>query len=242
MMSPDFQGIGSRKQRLVSLGGKTVTLIIGARCRDGIVLAADRRRLARYEKGPETRKLFKLACGVALAGAGDDAVLNEARVFIERRVDEFRSQSPNVKLFDVVEITCSVVNELVGYYRDKVEEPFGYVLAGLENLTGGSAKLYTIFGAGFSEVPWACLGSGSSYARPLVELLLAQGDLSTKESARAVPTLFTLVSNVQTTVGGGVDICIINDEQGIGEITHEEEVALGAFRTAIISALNIKPR
>lgn len=242
MMSPDFQGIGSRKQRLVNLGGKTVTLIIGARCRDGIVLAADRRRLARYEKGPETRKLFKLACGVALAGAGDDAVLNEARVFIERRVDEFRSQSPNVKLFDVVEITCSVVNELVGYYRDKVEEPFGYVLAGLENLTGGSAKLYTIFGAGFSEVPWACLGSGSSYARPLVELLLAQGDLSTKESARAVPTLFTLVSNVQTTVGGGVDICIINDEQGIGEITHEEEVALGAFRTAIISAFNIKPR
>jgi len=219
-----------------------MTLIVGARCCDGIILAADRRRLAKYEKGPETNKVFKLSCNVALAGAGDDAVLNEARVFIERRVEEFQSQSSNMKLFDVVEITCSVVNELVGYYRDKVEEPFGYVLAGLENLTGGSAKLYTIFGAGFSEVPWACLGSGSSYARPLVELLLAQGDLSTKESARAVPTLFTLVSNVQTTVGGGVDICIINDEQGIGEITHEEEVALGAFRTAIISAFNIKPR
>lgn len=219
-----------------------MTLIIGARCRDGIVLAADRRRLARYEKGPETNKLFKLGCGVVLAGAGDDAVLNEARVFIERRIEEAARQSTEIRLFDVVGIAASVVNELVGLYRDKVEEPFGYTLAGLENLTGGSAKLYTIFGAGFSEVPWACLGSGSSYARPLVELLLAQGNLSTKESARAMPTLFTLVSNVQTTVGGGVDICIINDEQGIGEITHEEEVALDVFRTAIISALNIKPR
>ena len=219
-----------------------MTLIVGARCGDGIILAADRRRLAKYEKGPETNKVFKLSCNVALAGAGDDAVLNEARVFIERRVEEFQSQSSNIKLFDVVEITCSVVNDLVGYYRDKVEESFGYVLAGLENLTGGSAKLYTIFGAGFSEVPWACLGSGSSYARPLVELLLAQGYLSTKESARAMPTLFTLVSNVQTIVGGGVDICIINDEQSIGEITHEEEVTLGAFRAAILSALNIKPR
>lgn len=219
-----------------------MTLIVGARCHDGIILAADRRRLAKYEKGPETTKVFKLSCNVALAGAGDDAVLNEARVFVERRLEEFQSQSSNMKLFDVVEITCSVVNELGSYYRDKVEEPFGYVLAGLENLTGGSAKLYTIFGAGFSEVPWVCLGSGSSYARPLVDLLLAQGDLLTKESARVMPTLFTLVSNVQTTVGGDVDICIINDEQGIGEITHEEEVALGAFRTAILSALNIKPR
>jgi len=104
-----------------------MTLIISTRCQDGVIVAADRRRLARYEKGPETLKLFKLACGVVLAGAGDDAVLNEARIFIERRIEEFRSQSPNVKLFDIVEITCSVVNELVGYYRDKVEEPFGYV-------------------------------------------------------------------------------------------------------------------
>ena len=150
-----------------------MTLIIGTRCQDGVVLAADRRRLSRYEKGPETNKLFKLVCGTALSGAGDDAVLNEARVFIEHRAEEMESQSPNVKLFDVVETTMSVVNELVNCYRDKVEEPFGYVLAGLENIKSGSAKLYTIFGAGLSEVPWACLGSGSSYARPLVELLRA---------------------------------------------------------------------
>lgn len=44
-------------------------LIIGTRCRDGIILAADCRRLARYEKGPEAKKLFILDCGVVLAGA-----------------------------------------------------------------------------------------------------------------------------------------------------------------------------
>jgi predicted proteasome-type protease len=148
-----------------------MTLILGARCRDGVILAADRRRLARYEKGPDTRKIFKLDCGVLLAGAGDDAVLNEAQVFIERRVEEIRSKSP--KLFDIAEITAGVVNELVGLYRDKAEESFGFVLAGLEDLTGGKAKLYTIFGAGLSDVPLACIGSGSSYARPLVDLLLA---------------------------------------------------------------------
>lgn len=102
-----------------------MTLIVGARCRDGIILAADRRRLAKYEKGPETNKLFLLSCGIALAGAGDDAVLNEARLFIERRAEELKNQSSDVKLFDIVEITMNIVNELVGYYRDKLEEPFG---------------------------------------------------------------------------------------------------------------------
>ena len=43
-------------------------------------------------------------------------------------------QSAVKTLFDMVEVTASVVNELVSYYRDKVEEPFGYVLAGLENI------------------------------------------------------------------------------------------------------------
>lgn len=216
-----------------------MTLIISTRCQDGVIVAADRRRLARYEKGPETLKLFKLACGVVLAGAGDDAVLNEARIFIERRIEEFRSQSPNVKLFDIVEITCSVVNELVGYYRDKVEEPFGYVLAGLENISSGSARLYTIFGAGFSDVPWACLGSGSSYARPLVELLLADGSLRADEVVKTMAPLFTLVSSVQTTVGGGVDICTIKDEQETGNIVHNNEVSLEQLKSAILNTMGV---
>jgi len=195
--------------------------------------------MARYEKGPDTNKLFKLDCGVLLAGAGDDAVLNEARIFIERRVKELQSETSQLELFDIVEITMSVVNELVNCYRDKVEESFGYVLAGLENVSSGTARVSTIFGAGFSDVPWTCLGSGSSYARPLVELLLARGNLSTEEAAKTMPTLFTLVSSAQTTVGGGVDIGIIKDEQGIESIVHKEEVSLSQLRSAILGAMDI---
>lgn len=94
-----------------------MTLLIGARCQDGIVLAADRRRMARYEKGPDTTKLFKLDCDVLLAGAGDDAVLNEARIYIELRINELQSEMPKLKLFDIVKVTMNVVNELVNCYR-----------------------------------------------------------------------------------------------------------------------------
>ena len=195
--------------------------------------------MERYEKGPDTNKLFKLDCGVLLAGAGDDAVLNEARIFIERRAKELQSEAPQRELFDIVEITKSVVNELVDCYRDKVEESFGYVLAGLEKVSNGMARVYTIFNAGFSDVPWACIGAGSSYARPLVELLLAQGNLSTKEAAKTIPTLFTLVSNVQTTVGGGIDIGIIKDEQSIENTMHKDEVSLSRLRSAILGAMDV---
>jgi 20S proteasome alpha/beta subunit len=217
-----------------------MTLILGARCHDGVILVADRRRLARYEKGPSTTKVFELSCGVVLAGAGDDAVLNEARLFIERRIKELESGSPVKTLFDVVEITASIVNELVSYYKDRLEESFGYALVGLENLTNGSAKLYTIFGAGFSEIPSVCLGSGSSYARPLVELLLADGNLRVDEAARTVPTIFSLVSNVQTTVGDGVDISIIRDDKGLDGIRYEKEVSLDRLKAAILGAFDLK--
>ncbi len=218
-----------------------MTLIIGARCRDGIMLAADRRRLARYEKGPETNKLFLLSCGVALAGAGDDGVLNEARIIIERKTKETAHQSAIVKLFDVVEITMSVVNELVGLYRDRVEEPFGFVLAGLEDIDSGSAKLYTVFGAGLSDVPWACIGSGSTYARPIVDLLLADGNLRTEEAFKVMPVLFSLVSSVQITVGGGADMCIIKDG-GITNIQHSDDTSLKPLRAAILRTIGIRPQ
>jgi len=218
-----------------------MTLIIGARCKDGIILAADCRRLSRYERGPKTSKVFKLSCGVVVAGAGDDAVLNEARLFIDRQTEKLQSQSAISSLLDVVEVTAAIVNELVNCYKDKVEEPFGYVLAGLDNLGSGSAKLYTIFGAGFSDVPWVCLGSGGVYARPLVDLLLADSSLPTEEAVKIIAPLFTLVSNVQTTVGDGVDVYVVRDNQGVGDIVRQQEIELDGLRSAILNAIGVQP-
>ena len=55
-----------------------MTLVTGKRCRDRVALAADRRRFAKSEIGPEATKLVSLNCKVSLTGAGDDTLLNEA--------------------------------------------------------------------------------------------------------------------------------------------------------------------
>jgi len=217
-----------------------MTLIIGARCSDGVVIAADRRRMSKHEKGPSTTKLFKLSCGAVLAGAGDTSVLFEARTLIDRRVAELQKEKPLSALIEVVEIAAGVVNELVNCYRDTIEESFGFVLGGLENLDSGTAKIYTVFGGGFSDEPSVCLGSGSSYARPLVELLLADGKLRTDEAVKTLPTTFTLVSNVQLSIGDGINVCVIKDNAGSGSITQEREVALDELRKAILDVLDIK--
>jgi proteasome alpha subunit len=217
-----------------------MTLIIGAKCQNGVVLAADRRRTSKFEKGPSVTKLFTLSCGVAIAGSGDDAALNEARIFIDRRISESQDRSSMATLFDVVEIAASVVNELVGYYKDRVEESFGYVLSGLDNLSTGCAKLYVVLGAGLSEAPWVCLGSGSSYARPLVDLLLANGDLPAEEAVKVIATIFSLVSNVQMTVGDGIDICIVKDDRGVDAVFHMKEVSLSQLKSVILEALDSK--
>lgn len=219
-----------------------MTLIVGARSPNGSILAADRRRLSRHEKGPDVSKLFRLSCGVILTGAGDDAVINEARTLIDRQVEELQAQTSASTLLEVVEVTASVVNDLVARYQGTVEEPFGIVLAGLENLDSGNAKIYTVFGGGFSEVPWVCLGLGSSYARPLVGLLLANKELSVDDSAKTIPAIFTLVSDVQTAVGGGVDIYQIIDNQGIGIITHSDEINLSQIKVAFLRAVGVKKK
>jgi len=49
-----------------------------------------------------------------------------------------------------------------------------------------------------------------------------------------------MVSNVQTTVGGGVDICIIKDGEVTGEIQHFYDVDLNPLRTGILNVLGIR--
>jgi len=72
-----------------------------------------------------------------------------------------------------------------------------------------------------------------------VELLLADGSLHADEAVKTMAPLFTLVSSVQTTVGGGVDICTIKDEQETGNIVHNNEVTLEQLKSAILNTMGV---
>jgi hypothetical protein len=73
-----------------------------------------------------------------------------------------------------------------------------------------------------------------------VGLLLTDGNLQVDEAVKTLPTIFSLVSNVQTTVGDGVDISIIRDDKGPDRIRYEKEVSLDRLKAAILDAFDLK--
>jgi len=64
-------------------------------------------------------------------------------------------------------------------------------------------------------------------------------DLKAEDVVKARPSLFSLVSSVQTTVGG-VNMCIVKDGDGTGEIWHTGEVNLKPLRSAILEAMGMR--
>ncbi len=65
-----------------------------------------------------------------------------------------------------------------------------------------------------SEIIWG----GTAIPRAKKALFTSPG--TPDEASKVMAPLFSLVSNVQTTVGGGVDMCAVRDGQQIDQFTH----------------------
>ncbi len=201
------------------------TLIIGTRCKDGVVLAADRRELRGYEPTKQSKiRRVELEVGgtkvsVLLAGAGVAAFWDEVAWSLSHSTKAGLEPEVNT-LLDVVDRVSSLsINMAARYQRGSLDEPLGCVMAGLDRLTTGEAELYCFAGAGFSKTDFICLGSGETYALPVADLLLHQPALSTNQATQATqifPFLFLLVERVNLSVGEGLDIFIVRDgEQAV---------------------------
>lgn len=207
------------------------TLIIAIRCKDGIVLAADRREL----RGYEPRELCKIRrieleiggqkATVLLAGAGVAAFWDEVAWSLSHNTEV--GGGPEVRtLLDVVNTVSNLsINMSARYQRDGLDERLGCVVAGLNGLTTGMAESYYFAGAGFSKTEFICLGSGETYALPMADLLLRHPVLSTKQATQILPFLFLLVERVNLSVGGGPDIFVLSDgEQAVQVATNKVEL------------------
>lgn len=193
------------------------TLIIGARCSDGVVLAADRRELRGYEPS-ERCKIRRIEVegkpaksAILLAGAGVAAFWDEVAWSVEQNVKTGSESNIDTLLDAVDRISALSINMSARYQRDGLDERLGCVVGGLEHITTGKAGLYYFAGAGFSKAEFICLGSGGSYALPMADLLLHQKNFTTCQAMQVIPFLFLLVERVNVSVGQGPDIFILKD-------------------------------
>jgi len=185
------------------------TLIIGVRAKDGVIIGAD----SKVMRGGEAEFADKIHIlnDVAFATEGLTGVADDFFLLLQDRVA--RQKGFNT-LYEAKVLAEDLVAELQQRYGDRLggQNTVGALVAGLENITTGSAKLYYLHSQGYAEaVTSRCTGSGGPYATALVKFLYAP-ELSVEDNARRVAFAICWVAEaVDTNVGGRPKVGMIRD-------------------------------
>lgn len=186
-----------------------MTLIIGIRCRDGVVIGSDR-KVIRGGEAEYSNKVFVIN-NVALAVEGLTGIRDDFLYLLNIELERRRGVD---SLYEMKVIAEDIVASLAERYRERIREesPIGVLMAGREQLTQGRAMLYYIHGVGYGEsVEMLCSGHGGPYATTLAKFLLDK-NLDCNENARRVAFIISWVAeDVDITVGGDPEVAIVLD-------------------------------
>lgn len=192
-----------------------MTLVIGVKSNDGIVIATD--QLAMRGGEPSySNKIFERG-RVAFGLAGPTGVSEDFLLLLD---DEEKRRKGFSRLYEVKITVEDIVFELSKRYVDRLGESggIGAVMGGLSEITRGEAQLYHILPQGYGEITrdLICIGSGSPYATCIIKFL-CETDLSVEENAYLAAFVIAWVSEeVSRTVGGTPQVAMIrNDESKI---------------------------
>jgi len=196
---------------------KKGTLIVGVRCKDGVIVASDR-KVARGSEIEYTNKVFELDIGGPLLFAAEGLTGIRDDFFLLLNTEVRRRKGVDT-LYEVKIIVEDIIANLTERYAERVREatPIGVLMAGLEDITRGAATLYYIHAPGYGELaPFLCSGHGGSCAYSLAKFLFDPNlypDLPVEEAAKRVAFVIAWVSDdVDSTVGGTPQITILRND------------------------------
>ena len=218
---------------------KDMTLIIGAKCTDGVVLIADR-RIVEGTDITTGNKITFLPLGIVVAGAGVGEVIdkfNERIPFVlEDRKNlnykNMKEQNPNVEIkleevpfyfrpYEFLEDCEGLIFQL----HEKYQKPLQVLVA-----TGNSpnVELNYIDSDSFltsKRRTYMAIGSGSPYANLLLKKLW-NSNLTMSKMAKLGKFIINLIADIQvdTYVGGGTQISLVpNFPNNFDKLPEEEK-------------------
>jgi 20S proteasome alpha/beta subunit len=187
-----------------------MTLIIGVRCRDGVVIGSDQ-KILRGGEAEYSNKIFVIGGAVALAVEGLTGIRDDFLYLLKIELDRRRGVDT---LYEMKIIAEDIVATLAERYRERIREesPIGVLMASRERLETGKAVMYYIHGVGYGEqVEFLCTGHGGPYATTIAKFLLRK-DLDCIESAKRIAFIISWIAeDVDVTVGGDPIVAIIRD-------------------------------
>ena len=189
-----------------------MTLVIGAKSVDGIVVATD--QLAMRGGEPSySNKIFEIG-RVVFALAGPTGVSDDFLLLLN---DEEKRRKGFSRLYEVKVTVEDIVSELSKRYVERLGESggIGAVMAGLSEITRGEAQIYHILPQGYGEITrdLICLGSGSPYATCIVKFLCQTGLTVEQNAYLAAFVVFWVSEEVSRTVGGTPQVAMMRNEK-----------------------------
>lgn len=186
-----------------------MTLIIGARCSDGLILAADR-KVMRGGEPDNADKIFELG-GVVLAFEGLTGIRDDSLLLLRSELDRTRGFT---SLYEAKLVIEDVVADLYQRYAQRLGEDanIGALLGGLSGISSGPAELYYVHPAGYGEsVRYRCAGHGEEYAHSIAKFVLSPG-ISVQDCAYRAAFVVSWVSeDLDVNVGGTPQVAMIQD-------------------------------
>lgn len=200
---------------------KTGTTILGIVCKDGVVMAADRRITAgSHVMGKNEKKVFQINDYLVMAGCGIAGDIQRIPKLIaaELKLKELRSKTrPSVK-----QAGSLLMNLNYNGIRQPsmIPQQAGFLIGGFNE--DGSAELYSVEPAGSIlkiEDFDANFGSGMPYVLGLLERQYKPG-LSVKEGVELAKEAIKSSTQRDTGSGNGIDVITIT-KSGITKVIEE---------------------
>ncbi|NPA70893.1 MAG: hypothetical protein GXO26_08790 [Crenarchaeota archaeon] len=187
-----------------------MTLIVGIRARDGIAIGIDRKILREFEV-EYAPKYYLYNDAIVLMAVGLMGIVDDFYDLLQSEIVSRRGVST---LHEFKVIAEDILAELTKRYGERVGRTASVIVAGLDNIFTGRAKMYYIHEPGFGEHSrFICTGHGGPYALSLAKFLLDPEE-TVEENARRIAYIISWVGeDVDTTVGGEPDVFMIRDRE-----------------------------
>jgi len=233
-----------------------MTIIIGLKCKEGVVIASDSQQ--EFERGVQVKRLNTMKIHTiidnkfALAGAGDYGHVEKAIYLIEEGLHEVFVKKRVAYLdedecIDIIEKTMTFANKYYNIDRSKfLADPdeknyfdpiliVGFIQSG--DGKNKSACLLISHPDGLVErIPdYATAGSGAAYAELLLKNYYSY-DLTLKEIIPLAVHTIQEVKSIDPSCGGGANLVTIIPNKGISALSKEEIVNI---KINILPALRI---
>ncbi|MDH7517081.1 MAG: archaeal proteasome endopeptidase complex subunit beta [Candidatus Thermoplasmatota archaeon] len=194
---------------------KTGTTTLGMVCKDGVVIATEKRAtMGTLIAHKATKKLYKIDNHMALATAGLVGDLQVLARYLSAEANLYRlKRETNMPIGSAATLMSNILNQRK-FYPYYVQ----LIIGGYDN-TGG--HIYSLDAAG-GAIPdkYTAGGSGSPYVFGVMEDLY-RDDITTNEGVDIAIRAITAAMNRDSASGGMIDIAVITKD-GYREIPEEE--------------------